>query len=261
MVMNKPGTEIKRWGIIVIQSLNPEDKKTGENLYNDILRYKEFSKKESFSYFYEVHSIQEFRSAINDIENSLIDGDILTLQIETHGCDKGIGLSNGEILEWKEFYDLIRPINIKIGHLLFVIMAMCKSIAMLSALNPTERAPYRVFVCTTRDVSSFEIERGFGAFYENYFNLLDITVALKALQEEVKDESGYSPFQALTAENVFDETFSPNRNFSDLVENQLEHLNIPKTEITNSIMSDLIRQLLIDLHDKFYDYYNFKDIY
>ena len=174
MVMNKPVTEIKRWGIVVIQSLNPDDTKTGENLYHDILHYKSYSNKASFSSFHDVHTIQEFRSAIRDVENSLIEGDILTLQIETHGCDKGIGLSNGEILEWKEFYDLIRPINIKIGHLLFVIMAMCKSIAMLSSLNPTDRAPYRVFICTTRDVSSYEIERGFEAFYENYFNLLNI---------------------------------------------------------------------------------------
>ena len=41
--MNKPITEIKRWGIIVIQSLNPNDYKTGEILYHDVLKYKEAS--------------------------------------------------------------------------------------------------------------------------------------------------------------------------------------------------------------------------
>lgn len=259
--MNSSNTEIQRWGIVVIQSLNPDDIKTGENLYNDILRYKSYSKKESFSSFYDVHSIQEFRSAIKDIENSLVDGDILTLQIETHGCDEGIGLSNGEIIEWKEFYNMIRPINIKTGHLLFVIMAMCKSIAMISSLNPEEHAPYRAFICTTRNVYPDEISIGFNAFYEKYFNLLNMAEALKALQEETKDADGNSPFQALSAESVYDDTFNPNRNFSDLVDNQLERLNIPKTETTKSIMSDSFRKLLKELHDKFYDYYNFKDIY
>ena len=38
-VMNKPNTEIKRWGIVVVQSLNPNDVKTGENLYHDVLQY------------------------------------------------------------------------------------------------------------------------------------------------------------------------------------------------------------------------------
>lgn len=260
--MNTASTEIKQWGIVVIQSLNYEDIKTGESLYKDILRYKCYSKKESFSSFYNVHSVQDFRSAIKDIENSLIEGDILTLQVETHGCDEGIGLSCGEILKWKDFYDIIRPLNVKTGHLLFIIMAMCKSVAMISSINPEERAPYRAFIYTTRLVNADEIYRGFVAFYENYFNLLDIAQALKALQEEVKDENGFSPFQALTAESVFDETFDPNRtNFTEVVKAELTRLNIPISASTESVMSNDLQKLLTELHDKFYNYYNFKDLY
>ena len=36
--MNTPNSEIKRWGIIVIQSLNHSDVKTGEIQYYDILQ-------------------------------------------------------------------------------------------------------------------------------------------------------------------------------------------------------------------------------
>ena len=36
--MNTPNSEIKRWGIIVIQSLNHSDVKTGEIHYHDILQ-------------------------------------------------------------------------------------------------------------------------------------------------------------------------------------------------------------------------------
>lgn len=257
-VMNKPNTEIKRWGIVVAQSLNPNDVKTGENLYHDVLQYKEYHKRESFSSFYNVNSSDDFRLAILDIENSLSEGDILTLQLETHGCDEGIGLNNGEILKWKDFYDIIRPLNIKTCHLLFVVMAMCKSISMISAIAPEKRAP---FVCTTRVVSSDEIYRGFLAFYDNYFNLLDIVQALNALQEEVRDDNGFSPFQVLSAENIFSEIFNSNRIISGLVDNQLERLNMQKNETTNSIMSDYLLMLLDDLYDRFYNYYNFKDLY
>lgn len=259
--MNNPNTEIKRWGIVVIQSLKPNDVKTGENLYKDLLQYKSYSNKDCFSSFYNVLSIQEFSSAITEIENSLIEGDILTLQIETHGCDEGIGLNNGDLLKWKDFYNIIRPLNVKTGHLLFVVMAMCKSIAMISSINLEERAPYRAFICTTRIVNSDEIYRGFMAFYDSFYNLLDITQALNSLQEEIKDKNGYSPFQILTAESVFDDTLNPNRNISNLVDYQLERLNMPNTEITRSIISDSIRRLLKELHDRFYDYYNFKDLY
>ena len=81
--------------------------------------------------------------AVLDIEKSLSEGDILTLQLETHGFDEGIGFNNVEILQWKDFYNIIRTLNIKTGHLLFVVMAMCKSITMISSINPEKRAPYR----------------------------------------------------------------------------------------------------------------------
>lgn len=42
--MNKPDTKIKRWGIVVVQSLPPNDVKTGELLYHDVLQYKEYHK-------------------------------------------------------------------------------------------------------------------------------------------------------------------------------------------------------------------------
>ena len=109
--MNKPNTEIKRWGIIVVQSLNPNDVKTGEILYHDVLQYKEYYKRESFSSFYDVNSSDDFHLAVQDIEKSLSEGTILTLQLETHGCDEGIGFNNGEILKWKDFYNIIRTLH------------------------------------------------------------------------------------------------------------------------------------------------------
>lgn len=69
--MNKPDTKIKRWGIVVIQSLYPNDYKTGEMLYHDILKYKKYHKSESFSSFYDVNSSDEFRLAMQTIETSL----------------------------------------------------------------------------------------------------------------------------------------------------------------------------------------------
>ncbi len=259
--MNKPNTEIKRWGVIVIQSLCSDDIKTGKNLYDDILRYKEYSNSGAFSSFYNVQCVGEFYSIIRKIEQSLEEGDIITLQIETHGCDDGIVLSNGDIIKWKDFYDAIRPLNIKTGHLLFLIMAMCKSVAMISSINPEERAPYRAVICTTRSVNADEIQRGFEAFYEKYFSLMDIVESLKALQDEVKDDNGFSPFQVLSAESVFDDTFNPNRDITGLVDDQLIRLNSTITETTRSIMTDCIQKILSEIHDKCVDYYNFRDIY
>lgn len=259
--MNDPNTEIKRWGIIVIQSLGENDIKTGEQLYNDILRYKQYSQNESFAFFYDVHSIEEFEDAIRYTLESLNTGDIVTLQIEAHGNDDGIVLNNGEIVSWKHFYDLIRPINIEIGHLLIVVMAMCKSIAMISSMDPLKRAPYRAFVCTTRDINAEEIVNAFSAFYQEYFNLLDIEKAMKALQKEVADSNGYSPFQLLSAESVFNETFSDVRLIDSVAMNQLKREGKRITTLSVSRKAEELKHFLKETHDKFYNYYNFKDLY
>lgn len=188
------------------------------------------------------------------------DGDIVTLHFETHGHEEGIALNNGEIILWRVFYDLIRPINIQIGHLLFVVMSMCKSIAMISSLNPEARAPYRAFICTVRDITQDEIIRGFQVFYEKYFYLLDIHKAYKALEKETSI-NGISPFQILIAEDVFNETFNPNRNINSLVIEQLKSLNITINEDSKRKMSDTIRKILKEIYDKHQEFYNFRDIY
>ena len=50
-------------------------------------------------------------------------------------------------------------------------MAMCKSISMISAIDPEKRAPYRAFICTTRVFSSDEIYRVFLAFANDFDDL------------------------------------------------------------------------------------------
>ena len=131
--MNKPDTEIKRWGIVMIQSLKTSDKKTGEELYHDILQYKRYYQSEAFSLFYSVASLEDLKLAIQNVLENIQDGDIVTLHFETHGHEGGIALSNGEIVSWRVFYDLIRPINIQIGHLLFVVMSQYEAIGFLIA--------------------------------------------------------------------------------------------------------------------------------
>ena len=222
--MNNPDTEIKRWGIVMIQSLQVYDRNTGEELYHDILQYKRYYQSGAFSLFYNVASLEDLKLAIQNVLENIQDGDIVTL------------------------------------HLLFVVMSMCKSIAMISSLNPEARAPYRAFICTVRDVTQDEIIRGFQVFYEKYFYLLDIFQAYKALEEETS-VNGISPFQILIAEDVFNETFNPNRNINSLVIEQLKLLNITINEDSKCKMSDTIRNILKEIYEKHQEFYNFRDIY
>jgi len=259
--MNTPSTEIKRWGIIVIQSIPKNERQTGDELYNDVLRYKPIRNDNIFCELINVANKQDLSHAISHILSNLKEGDILTLHFETHGSADGIALSSGEIIEWKEFYNLIRPINIAVGHLLFVIMSMCFSIAMISNINVEQRAPYRAFICTTREMYPDELYSGFLSFYEKFFNLRDIFKAMTALQKEIQDKNGISPFQLLSAESVFDETLSLSRDIDDVCISQLLRMGKPTTSENMYNMRNNIRNLFIELHSKHTDYYNFRDVY
>ena len=170
--MNTPDTKIKRWGIVVIQSIPEGQPQTGTKLYEDLLRYKPIMNGNIFCELLNVVDKNDFEEAFYNILSKLEEGDILTIQVEAHGSVDGIALSSGEIVEWKEFYNLIRPINIALGHLLFIVMAMCDSIAMISNISIEQRAPYRAFICTTREMYPDELYEGFLSFYEKFCNLL-----------------------------------------------------------------------------------------
>lgn len=261
MVMNTPNTEIKRWGIVVIQSIPKDQLQTGTQLYEDLLRYKPIMDGNIFCELINVVDRNDFEIALSHILSILEEGDVLTIHIEAHGSVDGIALSSGEIVEWKDFYDLIRPINIALGHLLFIVMAMCSSIAMISKISLEERAPYRAFICTTREMFPNELYEGFLSFYEKFCNLLDVFRAMTALQNEIHDENGHSPFQLLSAESVFDETLSTKRNIDEVCINQLNRMEQPTSIENLERMRCQIRELFMELHSKYSDYYNFRDLY
>lgn len=245
----------------MIQSIPKGQPQTGTQLYEDLLRYKPIMEGNIFCDLIDVYDKNDFESAFSKILSKLEEGDILTIHVEAHGSDDGIALSSDEIVEWKEFYDLIRPINIALGHLLFIVMAMCNSIAMISKISVEERAPYRAFICTTREMFPNELYEGFLSFYENFCNLLDVFGAMTALQKEIRDENGHSPFQLLSAETIFDETLSPKRNVDDVCIKQLNRMGQPISIENLERMRCQIRELFVELHSKYSDYYNFRDIY
>lgn len=259
--MNTPNTEIKRWGIVVIQSIPTNQRQTGTQLYEDLLRYKPIMDGNIFCELINVVDKNNFEAAFSHILSNLEERDILTIHVEAHGSVDGIALSSGEIVEWKEFYDLIRPINIALGHLLFIVMAMCYSIAMISNISIEQRAPYRAFICTTREMYPDELYEGFLSFYEKFCNLLDVFGAMTALQKEIRDENGHSPFQLLSAETIFDETLSTKRNIDDVCINQLHRMGQSISPENLERMRYQIRALFKELHSKYSEYYNFRDLY
>jgi hypothetical protein len=263
--MNQPSTEIKKTGIIVIQSLKKTERKTGTELEQDVLRYKSYVDENSFVQLYNAETKEAFISTLKDIEAGMNDGEIFTLHLETHGGEDGIYLASGECVPWEEFFNCIRPMNIKMGHLLVVVMSMCKGAAIIAYMDPEERAPYRAFIGAHRDMYDDELARGFAAFYGEYSNPLDIVKGMDALKAELsstKEPDG--PFWVLTCEQVFDMTFDADRdpvNFAKIVDNAYMGRKLKGIECTRQSVEAEIRELYDKTKTEKKPYFCFEDIY
>ena len=85
--MNKPDTEIKRWGIVVIQSLNPNDYKTGEILYIPKTKIEEYDTDEPANNRYNSIPCLYIKSNNNSPNNKIY-------AIFFHGNAEDINLAN-----------------------------------------------------------------------------------------------------------------------------------------------------------------------
>lgn len=213
--------------------------------------------------FQRVGNFNEFIACIINIQNNLKVGDVLTLQLETHGCPDGISFTNDDIMHWEEFQDLMIGLNTQLGGLLVVCLAMCFGGATVSKLNLKARAPYRAIVVPFKEVPAGKVEDGFREFYSEYKNLLDLPQAILKLQEASKDENGQPYFYALTSEEIFDKTFDPNRDpdhFRKMVEYHCFRLTGGLAPENLNRIDTQIRQMLLAAKS-FRDHYLFRDMY
>lgn len=257
-------TEINKYTIIIIQSLKDDDLKTGELLYNRLsstlpIKYPDTSVK-----FYDVKDKSELAVAFHKIYTEIEDGELVTLQIETHGCEEGIELTSGELVTWKEFFGIIRPINEKMLNLLLVCMSMCYGGALITQLEPEKRAPYLAFIGTGSTIKAGVLLDGFAVFYDNYHNLLDTFAAYEAMKGATIDaDTGISPFWFMSSEDVFQKTLDPDRDpehFRHMVNEQYVKQKVEGRDVTWDQVANEIRELLVDTYKRYYDNFTFRDL-
>lgn len=257
-------TEISKYTIVIVQSLKDGDLKTGRILYDGLSTSLPVKYPDTTVKFYDVKNKHELAEAFYKIYNDIEDGELLTLQIEAHGCEDGIGLSSDELVTWKEFFGIIRPINVKMINLMLVCMSMCYGGALITHFEPEKRAPYRAFVGTGREIKAGVLLDGFTAFYENYHNLLDLFAAFEALKNATFDSSiGGSPFWMMTSEEVFQKTLDPDRdpdNFKHIVNELFVKQKVEGKDVTLEQVAKEIRELLTETYKRYYKNYTFGDL-
>ena len=257
-------TEINKFGIAIIESLKEGELQTVTKLYYDVLRPRSAAEESMFCDYYRVHSASDFDNTIFTIIQKHHDNEMLALHIEAHGCEEGIGLSSGDLITWKHFLDCCRALNVELGGLLIVTTALCYSISIMGAIDPSLRAPFKAIVITRRPVTSDEVLRGYTEYFGTYTNILDIGPAKEAMRCEVNSGSPEtSPFEMITSNWLFDQITNPDRDpeaFQHIVNQQYCVKKANNPTYTRDRVEKEIRLLFQALQER-RDYFTFNDIH
>ena len=261
----KPNAEIEKYRVVIIESLPDNEIKTGKKLFEDDLQPIAKADDSFEAVLFQVNTVAEFKNAISKTILQLKGNELVTLHIEAHGYeDKGILLSSKEILQWSDFLDCCRKVNIQLNGLLMVTTAMCYSLPLIAKIDPLKRAPFKAILLSTKDLTVGEIEAGFSAFFGVYRNLLNVFDATSAIIQEVNNGSNKGKFQLLVADYLFDEITNPDRDpigFAHIVN---EHYCINKSKdptYSKERVESEIRQVLAELSKNGRDFFLFKDVY
>lgn len=176
--------------IYVIESLPAGDRKTGTELYEDLLRYQELK----YPYLKVKHKPINNTSEWNVLMNEIAvdceqNGSQAILHLEIHGEDngKGLVLGNGDLLNYED----IRPQFVRINKAskcnLFLTLAVCKGLYVAKVGYLSQPMPFCSMLGSFDDIYEGDLALRFNEFYDELFASFDLAKAYVRLQNANPD--------------------------------------------------------------------------
>lgn len=182
--------DVKRFGVILFESLDDHDKKTGLNLYNTTLKYKTFQEENLHLEYYDINSKKDFIEHLNSIvDEAIANNYFYFFHFEIHGYNGGITLKNSETVSWEDILPILRKLNIHYHNYLGIYLAVCEGASLIKFLNPLERSPFGFMVASPQKLGDQSILVGFEKFYEDFFFSLDAQEAVDSFNSVTDEEN------------------------------------------------------------------------
>lgn len=165
--------------IYIVQSLRADDRKTGQELFDDIIRWRTSESLDARvdNIFTKVDLFKHF-----DFIRNNIDGQIFPfIHFEAHGFKDGIELSSGEEVTWTEIVPFLRAINLRTKNNLFISMAACKGGNIQYAVKITEPCPFRGFIGPMENVGENDLLTSYNEFFDSLLRENDFEKAIESL--------------------------------------------------------------------------------
>lgn len=195
--------EIKKFGILMFESLSGSDTKNGKKLTEEILRYKQFEEEVLSVEYFDVNNKLEFLKLLDTkVDEAICENHFYFIHLEIHGYEGGVQLKSGENVSWEELFPFFRRLNVHYRNHLILYLGVCKSASLIQFIKPEMRAPFGSALTSAKDIKNSDLLIGFEAFYTKFFFSFDIPLSLDEYNNKIENED--SRLHLLTSENSFD---------------------------------------------------------
>lgn len=189
--------------IYILESLRPEDSRTGKDLYDDLISRLCLQKGSLQSEYFNIESRQQLVHALGTVQKEVLESGIFPyLHFETHGYEGGIEINsvNGhkEFFEWKDLLGIIRSININSKNNLYISVAACNGGSIQHLVKITEPAPFRGFIGPINKIYPNDILASFTGFFDTLIRTDDFDRAIDNL-----NKTSYTKFHYMNCEAFF----------------------------------------------------------
>lgn len=159
--------------LYIVESLPIGDMKTGSNLRDDLRQLWYDTKIKYFTCkIFSPYNIIDLENVMLQIKNQVVvENKIPIIQIECHGSSDGLMISSQERIPWFSLFDMLRPINESSHDLLMLHMSMCNGDAIIRAIDPQKRSPFRATIGHEGEAFPEDLIKRWLKLFSNYNKL------------------------------------------------------------------------------------------
>lgn len=170
--------------IYVIESLPSGDRKTGKELYDDLLRYQMIKHPKLTAEYKPISSSDEWDCLMNEVAvDCEQNGNQPILHLEIHGEATGQGLvfENGDYVSYNNIRPQLVRINVASQCNLFLTLAVCKGLYMTSTNHLNQPMPFCGLLGAYDIIFENDLAIRFNEFYDELFDSFELAKAYKRL--------------------------------------------------------------------------------
>ena len=196
--------------LYVIESLEADEKQTGTELYNDLLRWKVIGTEKLSAEIINANSKKELFSIIQRIQSDCKKEDIFPIiHLEIHGSKylDGLVLNSGELIRWMELYDDLVRLNESIGNNLFLTMAVCHGAHLMQLIKIDKPSPYWGIIGSFDEIYQQDILVRYNQFYDEFLTSFDLDKSIERLQKA--NEIMPADYRYINSEETFEKVYKP----------------------------------------------------